>query len=82
MPLTRSFKELVQRHVAEDPAYAEALLHEDQFKSLQSAFPGIDIEEMERQFIVWNEGRGVTPDNFVSALYGFIRNKLRHEAGG
>jgi hypothetical protein len=28
MPLTRSFKELVQRHVAEDPAYAEALLRE------------------------------------------------------
>ncbi|MBV9828297.1 MAG: transcriptional regulator [Alphaproteobacteria bacterium] len=28
MPLTRSFKELVQRHVAEDPVYAEALLRE------------------------------------------------------
>jgi DNA-binding phage protein len=28
MPLTRSFKELVQRHVAEDPAFAEALLRE------------------------------------------------------
>src|SRR5438552_3231360 len=28
MPLTRSFKELVQRHVAEDPAYAEELLRE------------------------------------------------------
>jgi DNA-binding phage protein len=28
MPLTQSFKELVQRHVAEDPAYAEALLRE------------------------------------------------------
>ena len=28
MPLTRSFKELVQRHAAEDPAYAEALLRE------------------------------------------------------
>jgi DNA-binding phage protein len=28
MALTRSFKELVQRHVAEDPAYAEALLRE------------------------------------------------------
>jgi DNA-binding phage protein len=28
MPLTRSFEELVQRHVAEDPAYAEALLRE------------------------------------------------------
>ena len=29
MPLTRSFKELVQRHVAEDPAYADALLAGD-----------------------------------------------------
>ena len=28
MPLTRSFKELVQRQVADDPAYAEALLRE------------------------------------------------------
>jgi hypothetical protein len=28
MPLTRSFKDLVQRHVAADPAFAEALLRE------------------------------------------------------
>jgi hypothetical protein len=28
MALTRSFKDLVQRQVAEDPAYAEALLRE------------------------------------------------------
>jgi hypothetical protein len=28
MPLTGSFKELVQRHVADDPAYADALLCE------------------------------------------------------
>lgn len=28
MPITRSFKELVQRHVAADPAFAEALLRE------------------------------------------------------
>ena len=28
MALTRSFKDLVRRHVAEDPAYAEALLRE------------------------------------------------------
>jgi DNA-binding phage protein len=28
MALTRSFKDLVQRHVAEDPAFAEALLRE------------------------------------------------------
>jgi hypothetical protein len=28
MALTRSFKELVQRHVANDPGFAEALLHE------------------------------------------------------
>jgi hypothetical protein len=26
--LTRKFRDLVHRHVAEDPAYAEALLHE------------------------------------------------------
>jgi hypothetical protein len=28
MPLTRDFKELVQRHVAADPTYREALLRE------------------------------------------------------
>jgi hypothetical protein len=28
MPLTRSIEELVQRHVAADPAFAEALLRE------------------------------------------------------
>ena len=28
MALTRSFKELVQKHVAEDPAFAESLLRE------------------------------------------------------
>lgn len=28
MALTRSFKDLVQRHVAEDPAFGEALLRE------------------------------------------------------
>ena len=28
MPLTRSFKDLVQRHVAADPAFGEALLRE------------------------------------------------------
>src|SRR4051812_6570711 len=28
MPLTRSFKDLVQRHVTEDPAYGQALLRE------------------------------------------------------
>ena len=28
MALTRSFKELVQRHIAEDPTYREALLRE------------------------------------------------------
>jgi DNA-binding phage protein len=28
MALTRSFKELVQRHIAADPAFAEALLRE------------------------------------------------------
>jgi hypothetical protein len=28
MPLTRSFKELVQRHVADNPAFADALLRD------------------------------------------------------
>lgn len=29
MPLTRSFKDLVRRHVVEDPAFREALLREE-----------------------------------------------------
>jgi hypothetical protein len=54
-------------------------LKDDKYKVLVNTFPGIDIQEMEKQFVAWNAERGVTPDNYSSALYGFIRNKLKRE---
>ena len=54
-------------------------LKEDQFKTLRAAFPGIDIQEMEKQFVAWNAEKGVTPENYVSALYGFIKQKVKWE---
>ena len=46
---------------------------------MQNAFPGIDIQEMERQFIEWNKEKGGTPDNYASALYGFIEKKIERD---
>jgi hypothetical protein len=62
------------------PTRGHSALRGDQFNSLRSAFPGIDIQEMEAQFVAWNEEKGTTPDNYLGALYGFIRQKLRREA--
>ena len=44
---------------------------------MSNAFAGIGLQEMERQFVAWNRERGVTPDNHASALYGFLRQKVR-----
>ena len=55
-------------------------LNEDQFGTLRKAFPGTDIQEMEKQFVAWNAEKGVTPDNYTGALYGFIKQKMRREA--
>jgi hypothetical protein len=54
-------------------------LKEDQVKSLRVAFPGTDIQEMEKQFVAWNAEKGITPENYTSALYGFIKQKLKRE---
>jgi hypothetical protein len=54
-------------------------LKEDQYKALRAAFPGTDIQEMEKQFVAWNSEKGVTPENYTGALYGFIRKKLTRE---
>jgi hypothetical protein len=59
------------------PARGHIGLKEAQHQSLRKAFPGTDIDEMEKQFIEWNAGQGATPDNYVGALYGFIKQKLQ-----
>jgi hypothetical protein len=40
---------------------------------------GLDIREMEKQFVAWNSEKGGTAENFVGALYGFIKQKVKRE---
>jgi hypothetical protein len=61
------------------PARGSSGLKEDQFNAMRKAFPGIDIQEMEKQFVAWNAERGTEPENYTSALYGFIRKKVERE---
>ncbi|MBV8890876.1 MAG: replication initiation protein [Acidobacteria bacterium] len=56
-------------------------LTEAQSGSIRNTFPGIDIQEMERQFVEWNRAKRVEPDNYCAALYGFIRGKLKQARG-
>jgi hypothetical protein len=58
------------------PAPGWSGLKEDQVKALRAAFPGIDIQEMEKQFVAWNAEKGITPDNYTGALYGFIKKQV------
>jgi hypothetical protein len=34
---------------------------------------------MEKQFVAWNAKKGVAPDNYTDALYGFIKQKVKRE---
>lgn len=61
------------------PQPGRTRLTESQYRSLRAKFPGIDIDEMERQFVDWVADRG-EPENFTGALYGFIKQKLAKEA--
>jgi broad specificity phosphatase PhoE len=61
------------------PVKGHSGLTEAQFGSLRGKFPGIDIQEMETQFVAWNAANGVTPENYTGALYGFIKQKVRRE---
>ena len=63
------------------PKPRHSALTDPQFKTLRASFPGIDIDEMERQFVEWlkEKREGVGPENYSAALYGFIRKKLRRE---
>jgi hypothetical protein len=61
------------------PARGWSGLKEDQFRSLRKAFPGVDINEMEKQLVAWNAEKGVTPENYTGALYGFIKQKVARQ---
>jgi hypothetical protein len=50
-----------------------------QFGYLRPKFPGIDIDEMEKQFVAWNKDNGTEPENYVAALFGFIKQKVKRE---
>ena len=64
------------------PAPGHSGLREDEFQRVRRMFPGIDIQEMEAQFVAWNTERGTQPKTYIAALIGFIRNKLRREGYG
>jgi hypothetical protein len=55
-------------------------LKDDMYRSMRQKFPGIDIEEIKKQFAAWNAEKGVTPDNYTGALYGFIAQKVKRNA--
>jgi hypothetical protein len=57
---------------AELPKPGYSGLKEDQFKVMCRAFPGTDIQEMEKQFVAWNGEKGTTPENYTAALYGYV----------
>jgi Initiator Replication protein len=61
------------------PAPGWSGLKEDMYRVMLNAFPGTDIAEMEKQFVAWNAEKGVTPDSYTDALYGFIKKKLKRE---
>jgi hypothetical protein len=58
----------------------ESGLSRQQLGPLRSRFPGVDIREMEKQFIAWMDakgGAGVSAENYCAALGGFIKQKLK-----
>lgn len=61
------------------PAPGHSGLKEDQYNALRASFPGIDIHEMETQFVAWNAEKGVSLDSYMGALYGFIKAKVKRE---
>jgi hypothetical protein len=63
---------------AELPKPGWSGLKDWQFQRMRSNFPGIDIQEMEKQFVEWVSEKG-TPDNYFHALYGFIKQKVKRE---
>jgi len=39
---------------------------------------GEDIQEMGRQFVALVADNGTEPENYVAALHGFIKSKVKH----
>jgi hypothetical protein len=55
-------------------------LSRQQLGVMRSLFPGVDIRDMEKQFIAWKEakgGAGVSAENYCNALNEFIRKELK-----
>lgn len=61
------------------PSPSHSGLTDAQFNTMRKAFPGIDIQEMELQFVAWNNEKGGTPRDYIAALYGFIKQKIGRE---
>jgi len=61
------------------PSRGRSALTEAQFNSLRGKVPGIDIQEMESQFVAWNTDNGSEPENYVAALFGIIKQKVKRE---
>jgi hypothetical protein len=62
------------------PPRGHSRLKDWQYKNLCAKFPGIDIHEMEKQFVEWNESKGgETLENYVGAFSGFIKQKVERE---
>jgi hypothetical protein len=62
------------------PAPGHSGLTGTQYNTMRRIFPGIDIDDMERQFVAWNEGKGGGAlENYVGALTGFIKQKVKRE---
>jgi hypothetical protein len=40
---------------------------------------GEDIQKVESRFVAWNADNGTEPENYVAALHGFIKSKVKHE---
>jgi hypothetical protein len=58
-------------------------LSRQQLGVMHGLFPGVDIQEMEKQFVAWkdaNNGAGVSAENYCNALNEFIRKQLKRKA--
>jgi hypothetical protein len=55
-------------------------LSRQQLRVMLGNFPGVDIREMEKQFVAWKEekgGAGISAENYCAAMNAFIRKKLK-----
>ena len=58
----------------------EKPIERQQLRVMLGNFPGVDIREMEKQFVAWKEekgGAGISAENYCAAMNAFIRKKLK-----